>query len=155
MGYLLLTTGMRASELLSIKFNDICYSSDPYVDLKGKRGKWRRVFISSKSLHLIKHLEELLRIEGYENTFICFNLSSSNKAISYESLRLITYAAVEISNKNKTSPHWFRRSFITKCLSQGVPLFNVMKAVGHESISTTNKYLQDISEFNSVFDVYK
>lgn len=155
MGYLLLTTGMRASELLSLKFKDVVYSSKPYVELKGKRDKWRRVFISEKSIHLIKRLENLLNIEGYSCIFICFNLSSSNKPLSYESLRLITYAAVDKSNNNKTSPHWFRRSFITKCLTSGVPLYNVMKLVGHESISTTNKYLQDISKFNPLVDIYK
>lgn len=59
-----------------------------------------------------------------------------------------------MSTNNKTSPHWFRMSFVTQCLSRGVLLFNVMKGMRHEYISTINKYLHDISEFNSVFDVY-
>ena len=149
MGYLLLTTGMRASELLSLKFNQV--HETPllnYVEFKGKREKWRRVPLSPKSVHLIQRLKQLMQIEDVMNSYICFNLRLENSPISYEALRLITHiASIQLTSKNN-SPHWFRRSFITKLLVDGVSLYEVMNLSGHESIITTNTYLQQLKESN-------
>lgn len=146
MGYLLLTTGMRATELLSLKFSHIHETpSMIYVEFKGKREKWRRISLTRKSINLIYSLEKLMHIEGIMNSHICFNLRSTlDIPISYEALRLIAQVASEKLTSYNNSPHWFRRSFITKLLVEGNSLYNVMNIVGHESIHTTNKYLQNL-----------
>jgi len=148
MGYLLLTTGMRASELLSLQFSDVYDSPQrTYVEFKGKRGKWRRVPLSQKSIHLINRLKKLMEIEKVINPYICFNIQSPvGTPISYEALRLIAHAASHQLTSKKSSPHWFRRSFITKLLVNGVSLYEVMIISGHESIATTNTYLQKIKK---------
>lgn len=147
MGYLLLTTGLRASELLALQFNQVHETqSMKYIEFKGKRDKWRRIPLSNKAVHLINRLNDLMMIEGKINPYICFNLHSENTSISYESLRLITKcASIQLTSLNH-SPHWFRRSFITKLLANGMSLYEVMKFSGHESISTTNNYLQDLKQ---------
>ncbi|MEK4649479.1 site-specific integrase [Exiguobacterium sp. FSL W8-0210] len=144
-GYLLLTTGMRASELLSLQFSHVHETPTMnYIELKGKRDRWRRIPLSKKSLHLIQRLNTLMRIEDFKNPHICFNIRSKDKSISYEALRLIAQSVPLQQNSKAHSPHWFRRSFITKLLTEGIPLYQVMKVSGHESIQTTNKYLQDL-----------
>lgn len=150
MGYLLLTTGMRASELLSLKFNDIIQHPIASIEIKGKRGKWRKVLLSSKTIDLINRLNYLLSIEQVNSSFICFSLNNHDKSISYESLRLITLSAIKQITTEKSSPHWFRRAFITKLLAGGSSLYDVMKLSGHESISTTNSYIQDIDNINRI-----
>ncbi|WP_075643106.1 tyrosine-type recombinase/integrase [Exiguobacterium indicum] len=157
MGYLLLTTGMRAAELLKLQFSQIHETSSiNYIEFKGKRDKWRRIPLSKKTIHLIHRLKNLMQIEEVLSSYICFNLRIKDFPISYEALRLIAQAASDQFSLHSTSPHWFRRSFITKLLSNGVPLYEVMKLSGHESISTTNQYLQDINnienKLNSYFD---
>ncbi len=148
-GYLLLTTGMRASELLSLQFSHVHETSSmSYIEFKGKREKWRRIPLSPKSIHLINRLKKLMHIEGVINLHICFNVRDENNPISYEALRLIAKtASIKLTTSNN-SPHWFRRSFITKLLANGISLYEVMNLAGHESISTTNTYLQQIQKAN-------
>lgn len=144
-GYLLLTTGMRAAELLSLKFNHVYETTSVnYIEIKGKREKWRRIPLSNKSFRLIHRLKKLMYLEDVTNPHICFNTRSKDKSISYEALRMITQLASAQLTFQNNSPHWFRRSFITKLLVDGVPLYEVMALSGHDSIITTNKYLQDI-----------
>lgn len=143
-GYLLLTTGMRASELLALQFSHV--HETPlinYIEFEGKRGKWRRISLSQKSFTLILRLKKLMQIEGITNSFICFSMRVKDESISYEALRLITHASSKQLTSQKNSPHWFRRAFITKLLIKGISLYDVMKLSGHESIITTNNYLQD------------
>ncbi|WP_214859013.1 tyrosine-type recombinase/integrase [Exiguobacterium sp. s191] len=156
MGYLLLTTGMRASELLSLRFDYVHETTSMnYIEFKGKRGKWRRIPLTNKSINLIHRLNKFMKIEGLRNPYICFNLRTEHNAISYEALRLIAQVASTQITLQDNSPHWFRRSFITKLLANGVSLYEVMSLSGHKSINTTNNYLQDLknkNKLNSYFD---
>lgn len=149
MGYLLLTTGMRAAELLSLQFNHVHETTSVnYIEFKGKREKWRRIPLSQKSTHLIHRLKKLMKIEGIINPHICFNGRLEGKSISYEALRLIAQTASIQLTSQKHSPHWFRRSFITKLLANGISLYEVMNLSGHESINTTNSYLQQLRKID-------
>ncbi|EZP58373.1 tyrosine-type recombinase/integrase [Exiguobacterium sp. RIT341] len=151
MGYLLLTTGMRASELLSLQFNQIYQSKEfNYIEIKGKREKWRRIPLSEKTYYLLKYLNEKLISENILNPYVCFNINSTFSSITYETLRLITHEAAKVMGSEGNTPHWFRRSFITKMLTNNSPLIEVMKLSGHESITTTNKYLQDLKNERTI-----
>ena len=147
MGYLLLTTGMRASELLALQFSHVHEThSMNYIEFKGKREKWRRIPLTQKSIHLIHSLKKLMQIEDVRNPYLCFNIRAEGVSISYEALRLIAQSAsIQLTSQNN-SPHWFRRSFITKLLVNNLSLYEVMNISGHESINTTNNYLQDLKK---------
>ncbi|WP_214691618.1 MULTISPECIES: tyrosine-type recombinase/integrase [unclassified Exiguobacterium] len=151
-GYLLLTTGMRASELLSVKFNDVKRNQHTfYIEVKGKGDKWRRIPLTEKASHLINRLQTLMMIEEVSSPFIAFSTKKVNKAITYEALRLMTHKAVDhVASEEKTPPHWFRRAYITKLLANGNSLIGVMQIVGHESINTTNSYLQSLNKMSNV-----
>ena len=146
MGYLLLTTGMRASELLSVTFSSVQKTTQNYIEIKGKREKWRRIPLTKKAIYLIERLENLMVLENKFNPYVCFNIRSDSTSITYEALRLITLKATSTISDQNNSPHWFRRSFITKLLSSGISLYEVMSISGHQSINTTNKYLQDLKK---------
>lgn len=151
-GYLLLTTGMRAAELLSIKFTDVKRNQQTsYVEVKGKRDKWRRIPLTEKATHLVNRLQTLMMIEEEDSQFIAFSTKKTGDAMTYEALRLMTHKAVEVvAAENSNPPHWFRRAYITKLLSNGSPLIGVMQLVGHESIHTTNGYLQSFKQLSNV-----
>lgn len=151
-GYLLLTTGMRASELLSTKFTDVRRSQHTfYLEVKGKRDKWRRIPLTEKASYLINRLQTLMMIEEITSPFIAFSTKKLDKAMTYEALRLMTHKAVEhVEAEEKAPPHWFRRAYITKLLANGSPLIEVMQLVGHESINTTNEYLQSFNQLSNV-----
>lgn len=147
-GYLLLTTGMRASELLTVKFSDVKRNQHTfYLEVKGKRDKWRRIPLTEKASHLINRLQTLMMIEEVDSPYISFSTKKSGKPMTYESLRLMTLKAVEFVAADSTNPpHWFRRAYITKLLANGSSLIGVMQLVGHESINTTNGYLQSLNQ---------
>ncbi|TCI20402.1 tyrosine-type recombinase/integrase [Exiguobacterium sp. SL-9] len=147
-GYLLLTTGMRAAELLSVKFTDVKRNQHTfYLEVKGKRGKWRRIPLTEKASHLINRLQTLMMIEEETSPFIAFSTKKQGHPMTYEALRLMTHQAVEhVATEVKTPPHWFRRAYITKLLANGSPLIGVMQLVGHDSINTTNGYLQSFNQ---------
>lgn len=150
--YLLLTTDMRPAELLSIKFTYVRRNQHTsYLEVKGKRDKWRRITFTDKAIHLVNRLQTLMMIEDVSSPFIAFSTKKANKAITYEALRLMTHQAVDyVANEEKTPPHWFRRAYITKLLANGNSLIGVMQLVGHESINTTNNYLQSINKMISM-----
>lgn len=151
-GYLLLTTGMRATELLSVKFTNVRRNQTTfYLEVKGKRDKWRRVPLTEKASYLINRLQTLMMIEEINSPFIAFSMKKSDKAMTYEALRLMTHNAVNhVETEESTPPHWFRRSYITKLLANGNPLISVMQVVGHESINTTNGYLQSMNKLSNI-----
>ncbi|WP_214830835.1 tyrosine-type recombinase/integrase [Exiguobacterium sp. s56] len=151
-GYLLLTTGMRAAELLSIKFTDVKRNQHTfYLEAKGKRDKWRRIPLTEKASYLVNRLQTLMMIEEVTSPYIAFSTKKLHKAMTYEALRLMTHNAVEhAETEEKAPPHWFRRAYITKLLANGSPLIGVMQLVGHESISTTNEYLQSLNQSSNV-----
>ncbi|WP_214803730.1 tyrosine-type recombinase/integrase [Exiguobacterium sp. s194] len=151
-GYLLLTTGMRASELLSVKFNDVKRNQHTfYIEVKGKRDKWRRIPLTEKASLLINRLQTLMMIEEVDSSYIAFSTKKTGNAMTYEALRLMTHKAVEfIAAETNSPPHWFRRAYITKLLSNGSPLIRVMEWVGHESINTTNEYLQSVNQLSNL-----
>lgn len=151
-GYLLLTTGMRASELLTVKFNDVKRNQHTfYLEVKGKRDKWRRIPLTEKASHLINRLQTLMMIEEEDSQFIAFSTKKTGDAMTYEAIRLMTHKAVDFVAAEKTNPpHWFRRAYITKLLSNGNPLIEVMQIVGHESINTTNEYLQTLNQHSNM-----
>lgn len=151
-GYLLLTTGMRASELLSAKFNDVKRNQHTfYIEVKGKRDKWRRIPLTEKASYLINRLQTLMMIEEMDSPYVAFSTKKSGKPMTYEAVRLMTHKAVEfVAAENTNPPHWFRRAYITKLLANGSPLIGVMQLVGHESISTTNGYLQTLERLSNV-----
>ncbi|TCI75696.1 hypothetical protein EVJ20_13490 [Exiguobacterium sp. SH0S1] len=150
-GYLLLTTGMRAAELLSVQFTNVKRNQHTfYLEVKGKRDKWRRIPLTEKASHLINRLQTLMMIEEIDAPFIAFSTKKSGQAMTYEALRLMTHQAVErVAAEERTPPHWFRRAYITKLLANGSPLIGVMQLVGHESINTTNSYLQSIDQISN------
>lgn len=154
-GYLLLTTGMRATELLSVKFTDVRRNrSTFYLEVKGKRDKWRRVPLTERASYLINRLQTLMMIEEVTSPFIAFSTKKPGNAISYEALRLLTHqAVVHVDSGEQTPPHWFRRAYITKLLANGSPLLGVMQLVGHESINTTNGYLQSLNKISNLSNI--
>ena len=121
------------------------------IEVKGKRDKWRRIPHTEKASLLINRLQTLMMIEEVDSSYIAFSTKKTGNAMTYEALRLMTHKAVEfIAAETNSPPHWFRRAYITKLLSNGSPLIRVMEWVGHESINTTNEYLQSVNQLSNL-----
>lgn len=161
-GYLLYTTGLRASELLSLNWGSFRYNRQGYLyaDVIGKGGKQRTIPIKEETVELLfnyrRTIGDTVEINPADNTPLFFALYNKigpieqKKRLTYPSLYKIVKEAVLLAGKNsKVSPHWFRHTFVTMLLEQDVPLAIVKDWAGHSDISTTNVYLERINQDNT------
>lgn len=140
---MLYATGIRRTELLHIKVQDIDFSEN-VIRILGKRNKERFVPILSTMLTSI-HNYLPLRNEFAENDYL-FVTSKGNKM--YETLvyRIINSYFSLASTKLKRSPHILRHSFATHLLNEGANLNSVKELLGHSSLASTQVYTKNSLE---------
>ena len=136
------STGVRVSELVSIKTEDLNRATQ-IVKVLGKGGKERLLPFGHKcSEALAKYIKA--RIEKLSsakiNTEFLF-LNCRGKNISTRGVRKIIEKYVTTGNfPEKVSPHSIRHSFATHLLEGGADLRSIQELLGHASLSTTQKY---------------
>lgn len=128
----LYSTGCRVSEVVNLNISDINYS-DMSIIVRGKGDKEREVFISLGAMY---YLKEYLSIR-----------QDNDNALFVGKRGRLTKEGIETIIKNigdsvgiKAHPHKFRRTIATDLLSKGMPVQEVQKMLGHESIDTTMIY---------------
>ncbi|WP_342043594.1 tyrosine-type recombinase/integrase [Bacillus sp. OTU2372] len=167
-GYLLYTTGLRASELLSLNWGSFRYNRKGFlfVDIIGKGNKPRSIPIRDETKDILfsyrKSMGETIEIDIQDTSPLFFALYNKNepivnkKRLSYPALYKIVKEAVQLAGKNlSVTPHWFRHTFVTLLLENDVPLAVVKDWAGHSDISTTNIYLERINQDNSYIHLNK
>ena len=138
---LLYSSGLRISELLNIKINEIS-KEKKFLKIKGKGNKERLVPIGSSAMNLlIVYLDTYrLNIKNTNNIDILFineNGSIISRQACWEMIQ--KYASISLINK-KISPHNLRHAFATHLLNNGADLRTVQMLLGHASLSTTQIY---------------
>lgn len=162
---MLLSTGCRVSELVNIKLDEI---ENDRVLVHGKGAKDRYVYMNAKAqLALEKYMtmrkdgNPYLLPGGYyranvkdQDAGYCkwkcawwkhVELVSENEHLNSETVASITRRMAKETGIKKANPHKFRRTCATMALRRGMPIEQVSKMLGHESIETTQIYL-DLSE---------
>ena len=138
---LLYATGIRVSELVSIKLNDI--SSDS-IKITGKGDKTRIVFFNDVCKKYIdKYL--ILRNEISKCDYLIIN-HNGNKITTRMIRNIINDMINKTSIVKHVSPHVIRHTFATHLLNNGCDLLTVQELLGHSSISTTGIYTHVSSE---------
>lgn len=136
---LLFATGMRISELCSLKPSDIDLESNTVL-IYGKGAKERILQLGNS--------EVISALATYQSTFkadisACgyFFVNKRKQKLSDQSVRFMInrYAALAGIEQHIT-PHMFRHSFATLLLEQDVDIRYIQKMLGHSSISTTEIY---------------
>lgn len=136
-----LNTGMRLSELCSIKINNI--KGDILV-IVGKGQKERTVHLNNSCIHALeeylKHRDKIKReIIDEEYLFISEQMKCINKrTVARLVKKFIEKAGLDSS---KYTPHKLRHSAATLLYKYGkVDIRSLQKILGHENISTTTIY---------------
>ena len=136
---LLFATGIRISELCSLRPSDIDLKSHNIL-IYGKGAKER--------ILQIENPEVILAVASYQKTFekdieICgyFFVNRLKHKLSDQSVRFMINQYAELAGINQhITPHMFRHSFATLLLEQEVDIRYIQKMLGHSSISTTEIY---------------
>ena len=136
---LLFATGIRISELCSLRPSDIDLKSHNIL-IYGKGAKER--------ILQIENPEVILAMASYQKTFekeieICgyFFVNRLNHKLSDQSVRFMINQYAKLAGINlHITPHMFRHSFATLLLEQDVDIRYIQRMLGHSSISTTEIY---------------
>lgn len=136
---LLFATGMRISELCSLKPSDIDLESNNIL-IYGKGAKERIIQLGNQ--------EVMDALALYQQTFkkdieICgyFFVNRLQHKLSDQSVRFMINRYTELSGITQhITPHMFRHSFATLLLEQDVDIRYIQRMLGHSSISTTEIY---------------
>ena len=135
---LLLSTGIRISELCHIHLKDINLSNKT-LHIIGKGKKERIIFLGDQTTFNL--LEIYINKIGKESNGFLFPGKHSAKPLSEQSVRLILKRIVEQNNLSRTiTPHMFRHSFATMLLDNDVDIRYIQQILGHSSISVTQIY---------------
>ena len=135
---LLLSTGIRISELCHIHLKDINLSNKT-LRIIGKGKKERILFLGDQTTFNL--LETYINKNGKESNDFLFPGKHSPKPLSEQSVRLILKRIVEQNSLSKTiTPHMFRHSFATMLLDNDVDIRYIQQILGHSSISVTQIY---------------
>lgn len=134
-------TGMRVSELVNLKLNDIDLSQD-IIRVFGKGSKDRIVPIGDYAKeYLTIYLKEYrgFMLKKYNNDYVFLN-NHGSKMTRQGFFKIIKKLASEKGIKKELSPHTIRHSFASHLLKYGADLRTIQELLGHSDISTTQIY---------------
>ena len=145
---ILYSTGIRVSELLSIKLSHFNRSSS-FLIVNGKGNKERIVPLTENAIREInQYIASLGNIYDLDNlVFLYPGLGGkSTMTRQYFAKQLKFYSRAAGLDPNQISPHVIRHAFASHMLSNGADLRAVQQMLGHSDISTTEIYTHILDE---------
>nr|WP_321411278.1 site-specific integrase [uncultured Carboxylicivirga sp.] len=133
---LIYSAGLRISELIHLKLNDII--SDRYqvriINAKGKKDRY-----TTLSKNLLIELREYYK--KYRPKYWLFEGATPGEPYSTTSIqKVLKRSALKAGIKRRVTPHMLRHSFATHLLEQGTDLRYIQELLGHSSSKTTEIY---------------
>jgi len=136
------STGIRVSEVADINIFDVDFENR-VLHIHGKGNKERIVPFGHKTLDILKTYRKKLHgnISFGNDKHAPFFLNKSNKRLSTRSIaRILDKISRQCGLLQKISPHIIRHSFATHMVDAGADIRVVQELLGHQSLSTTQKY---------------
>lgn len=139
-------TGMRLSELISLKDTDVDFYQGS-IKVLGKRNKERMIPIGKTLEHQLKDYLGLKSLQNFNNKsgrLIVTDKGADAYAVFIYRIvqRYLTY----ISTQDKKSPHVLRHSYATSLLNRGADLNAIKELLGHASLAATQVYTHNSIE---------
>ncbi len=151
---LLYATGLRATELVSLRMEDLDLE-ERFVKVRGKGGKERMVPFSLRALSwLRKYLRVREEICSAPNPFLF--ITRRCKPMTRQGLwKKIKQYAEKAGLGERVWPHVLRHSFATHLLEAGLDLRTIQILLGHSSLTTTQIYTHvDIARLRRIYDKF-
>lgn len=139
---LLYATGLRVSELITLKLSDL-HLNMGFIQTIGKGHKERIIPLGQTATTVINEYLELSRSQLYrekyknDTLFLNFHGRPMTRQGFWKNLKKMTLQA---GIKKEITPHTLRHSFATHLLENGADLRSVQELLGHSDIATTQIY---------------
>lgn len=137
---LLYATGIRVSELAILNIQDINFEAQT-IRIQGKGKRERQVFFGQTAAQALSaYLAQRRQQAALQNDApLCLN--HRGKRLSVRGLRLVVKKHSQRTGISPTtSPHTLRHAFATHLLDNGADLRSIQELLGHQRLSTTQKY---------------
>lgn len=151
----LIATGVRVSELVNIKLQDIDFK-DYKIKVNGKGDETRYVPIREESINYLKKYVDNVRFKivpsKKEYSEYAF-LRENGTKFTRNSIYLITKKYGEKANLPfLLTPHVFRHTFASILINNGCDIPTIQKFLGHKNLTTTEIYTH--INFRSLLEAY-
>ncbi len=150
-------SGLRLSEAVGLNVEDVDLK-ERLIRVRGKGRKERIVPINEKTAGLLKTVVKMRRDLRPsvldDDAQAALFLSSRGRRISARAVqKMIEKTADRAGLARRVSPHALRHSFATHLMDSGMAIRSIQELLGHESLSTTQKYTHtSLAELAKVYD---
>ncbi len=148
---LMYATGMRISEVLSLKTLDVSLENK-YVRVVGKGNKERIIPFYSRVGDLLSEYLNSVHSKISKGKPYLFPNYKGDKMSRIGAWKIIKNYASKVGLSHKVHPHVFRHTFATHMLLGGCDIRTLQELLGHSSIITTERYLK--VSLSQVYEVY-
>jgi site-specific recombinase XerD len=129
-------SGLRVSEAVGLKINDIDFVRH-LIQIKEGKGRKDRVSIVSETT--LKNIEKYLN--EYQPLKYLFESIETGSRMNIRSIQNIVYSSVlKAGIKKNVSAHSLRHSFATHLLESGTDIRYIQELLGHARLETTQIY---------------
>jgi integrase/recombinase XerC len=139
---MLYATGVRVSELVNIKYDDIDFDNKRII-ITGKGNKQRIVYFGDYALEV---LNEYMRTHDRNKDNYLFTNAKGDKITDRGVRYIIDNIMSKLSVKVHVTPHVLRHTFATDMLNNGCDIKVVQELLGHSSLRTTEVYTHVTNE---------
>ena len=139
----LLETGVRASELVQLRIEDVCLSERVVTIRRGKGAKRREVPIRRELMQLLQ-----LHVGGRRaGPLVPSRERGAGGPVQHVMTRqrvgqIVREVASAAGITKRVYPHLLRHTVATRLLARGMDITDLQRFLGHESITTTRHYAE-------------
>lgn len=138
---LLYATGMRVSELISLRLSDVNLNMC-YVTCTDKKNERIIPFGQTAKKALAEYLEKGRPALLKNNSSDSFFTNTSGRQMSRQGFwKVLKGYAAQAGIETDITPHTLRHSFATHMIQNGADLKSLQEMLGHSDISTTQMYV--------------
>ena len=152
---LLYSCGLRVSELVDLKFNQI-FLDESFLRIRGKGDKERVVPMANITKKNLSNYIEIDRVAWQKNKSNDVFLKPNGKRINRHYVYyMLKHKIKQLGLQIEVTPHTLRHSFATALLEGGADLRTVQELLGHADISTTQIYTHiNQKQLHSAYDAF-
>ena len=137
---LLVSTGMRISELVHLEINDINHSVSN-VRVIGKGNKERLIPLDQETFHYVySYMQNERSFFDKKNSLWLFMMNDGRRMTRENFYNILQKLVLEAGVRNHFTPHMLRHTFATTLLENHCDLRSIQVMLGHQDISTTTIY---------------